>query len=1105
MKHLRPKFNSAFFTKRCSRITKVSILFMFLFVNVLSAATSYSQNTRLTLKMNNKALKDVFYEIEKSTEYIFFYNDEAVDVDKKVNVSVNNGTIYEVLDEVLDHNTSNYTVSDRQVIIYRNSNQNSINMNSTEIKEVLQTQHAVRGKVTDEKGVELIGVSIIEKGTTNGVVSDLEGNYSISVKSPNATLVFSYVSYEPTEVSVNGKNQVDVKLKEQTSELGEVVVVAYGTQRRNTVSGSLSTLKTDQITATAPTISAMLQGQVAGMNVNQTTGRPGEGGDIIIRGRGSISSTVSPLWVVDGVVGGTTSSLNPNDIESITVLKDGSATALYGSRGANGAIVVTTKSARLGENKIDASIKVGFTNLSRGKFKMMNSNELYEYTETLFKNSNEAPYSYFTPALKDNDTDWFDIATQTGMTTNYNVTYRTGTEKMRSYTSVDYYKEEGAVKGYEYERYTVRNNMTYKFNDRLNINTSIAGNYSNTSDKQRSLYAAFTYFPWDTPYNSLGEIKTGKEGTDISTEKSMSDYWFGRDQSNYLYDLQTYWLRKKGFGVDLAVGFDYTIMDGLVFESKNNFGYSNTIEKEYVDPKSQSGASDGGTIREKNSYTRNRYTNQLLRYNKNFDGIHEVSAFLGHEYSDNWVKFNELTGKGIPQGGGVPGVASEPKSINGDEYFNTKTEGYYFNANYTYDNKYFGQFSFRRDGSSKFGKDKRYGNFWTVGGGWNLHNEEFFKNEIVNMLRLRASYGVTGNTPGGTFYSIYLYDLNREYDLRPGAFPKQMGNREMSWETTKSTNVGIDTRFLDRIGLGVDFYIKNVSGLLYERKLSTLSGYEGVWLNEGRLQNMGLEVTLSPEIIKTKDWNWTINLNFAYNKNEIKSLADGKQLEINGNNIREVGYSLGTYYMREWGGVDIMTGNPTWIAMDEEGNKSWVLNSSDASERNLDKTRYPDFTGGIQSRLTYKDFTLAASFAFATGFYINHSGRETYDNDGAESNYNAMKLKEGWSRWEKPGDKATHPRPMLGGNAAAHRGSSRFLERGDFFKMKSLALSYNVPRKVLGNFGLHSAQIGFSADNLFTLTEFSGIDPEIAAAGQSYTASVYPLPRKYMFTLSLGF
>lgn len=1052
---------------------------------------------KVTINYQKVNLEKVFSEITKQTNLSFVYSQPAVDVNKTVSIDAKNMDVRDVLGKVLAGTDISYELSDGKIYLKAKSVASS---------QTTQSKHKVTGVVKDDTGEALVGVSVTERGTQNVVITDLDGRYTIHVADPNASIVFSYIGFGDLGEHVKGRSSINATLTMSSLGLEEVIVVAYGTQRRSTVSGSLTTVEPTKIISTAPTMSAMLQGQVAGMNVSVSSGSPGSGGDITIRGKGSISSGTSPLWVVDGIVGGTTSSLNPNDIETMTVLKDGSATALYGSRGANGVIVVTTKKAKMGENRIDVSAKVGVTNLSRGKFKMMDSNELYEYTDQMFKNSGMDPYPWFTPALMDNNTDWYDLVTQTALTTNYNVAYHAGKEKVRSYMAADYYNEEGTVKGSNYERFTLRNNVVYKFNDKLNINSSISGNYSNSSSrKSGSLYAAGTYLPWDTPYNSLGEIKTGREGQDIATGKPMSDYWFGRDASNYMHDSELNWSTSKTLGVDISLGFDYTIIDGLVFESTNNFGYSAYTSKGYTDPKSFGGLADGGTISNSNQYNRNRYTNQLLRYNKTFNRVHEVSAFLGHEYSDSWVRTNSLVGKGIPQGGEVAGVASEPKSVNGDEYFIEKIEGYYFNSNYTFDNRYFAQVSFRRDGSSKFGADKRYGNFWTVGGGWNMHNETFINRDIIDQLKIRASYGVTGNTPGNTFLSLYLYDLNREYDQKPGAFPRQMGNPKMSWETAKSTNIGVDMRFYDRIGLSVDYYIKNVSGLLYSRVLSTLSGYTNVWLNEGRLQNSGVEFTLSPEIIRTKDWNWTVDFNFAYNKNEIKSLADAKEREIAGNEIREVGYALGTYYTREWGGVDVMSGNPTWVKVGEDGTRTYVLNEAEANPQNLNITRYPDITGGAQTRLSYKDFTLSATFSYAAGFYINHFGRTTYDNDGAEAQYNSMKLKDGWSRWEKPGDHATHPKPMIGGNKAAHRESSRQLERGDFFKMKTLGLSYNIPQKLLSNIGIRSAQISFSADNIFTITNFSGTDPEVAVNGGSYDASAYPLPKKYMFSLSLGF
>lgn len=972
-----------------------------------------------------------------------------------------------------------------------------------------QSGHEVKGVVVDDMNEPLIGVSVLEVGTQNATITNLDGEYVLKVKSPDATIRFSYIGHGTVDEAVKGRTVINLTMASTDLGIDEVVVVAYGTQRKSTVSGSLTTVKADKMVATAPTVQDMLQGQVAGMNVSMKSGKPGSSeSQITIRGKGSISSTTTPLWVIDGVIG-SSASLNPNDIETLTVLKDGSATALYGSQGANGAILVTTKKAYLGENRIDVSIKAGVSTLSRGNFKMMNSSQLYDYTEQALNNTfkpEDVPYNWFTPALKDNDTNWWDIATQTALTTNYNVAYRTGTDKVRSYLSADYYNEEGTVKGREYERFTVRNNMTYKFNDRLNINYSFSGNYSNTTDNQYSLGSANTYLPWDTPYNSFGEVKTGKEGQAIETGKPMSDYWFGRDASNYLYDRPMNWSKGKSVGVDLMGGFDYTIIDGLVFKSTNNFGYSESTTESYTDPKSQGGKADGGSIYNYRSENQKRYTNQQLTYNRTFNRVHEVSAFLGYEYKDSRTKVHSLTGKSIPSGGDVIGTAAEMKEMTGDEYEPYKALAYYFNGNYTFDNKYFGQISARRDGSSQFGKDNRYGNFWSIGGGWNIHNEEFLQAEFIDQLRLRASFGKTGNTPGGAFSHLNLYDYNREYDNKVGAFPNQMANRNMTWETSHSTNLGLDVRLFDRLGFTFEYYIKNVNGLLYQAKLSTLSGYSGAWRNEGRLNNSGIEFTLSPEIIKTRDWNWTVDFNFAYNKNEIKELAEGKTQELaDGNTIREVGYPIGTYYLKEWGGVDRMTGNPLWIYLDDENNTNYVRTEAEANTRNLNKKSTPDITGGVQTRLTYKDFTLTASFMYAAGFYIYHYGRQYYDNDGAEIQYNSMLLKDGWSRWENPGDIATHPKPMVGGNKGAHSKSSRYLERGDYFKMKTLGISYNIPKTVLNSLKLRSATLGFSADNLFTITEFSGTDPELATSGSTYDTSAYPVPRKYMFSLTLGF
>lgn len=1060
----------------------------------------------MTIQMESATLKTLFELIEEQFDYTFLIRNNDIDLNEQVAFDLKSGSVEDILRNALKNQQADFTVSENRIIVYKTKAKNE-NANKTENTTLAVTQQTtkVSGVIVDAvNGEPIIGANVVVKGTTNGTSTDFDGNFSLDVPA-GATLVVSYIGYLNQEVPASGTN-LTIRLKEDTQALDEVVVVAYGTQRKSSITGAISTVNADKLkTITSPNVSSMLQGKVAGVSVSQSSGKPGEGANITIRGRGSISSTTTPLWVVDGVVGGLTSDLNPNDIETLTVLKDGSATALYGSRGANGVILVTTKNAKLGVNRIDVSVKLSSVEATKGSFDVMNAKELYEYTEAAFKNSTTGTaYSWFTPALLENDTDWWDIATQTALSQNYNLSYTTGTEKLKSYLSADYYDEEGTVKGYDYQRFTVRNNLNYTVNDRLSIKTKVSGSYSKTFDQQRSLYSALTYLPWDTPENSLGEIKTGKEGTDISSGKDMKDYWFGRDASNYLYDLQYNWSKSRRLAVDGTFALDYKIMDGLMFESTNNIGYRYYMSESYTDPNSQSGLSTNGSVYNYQDYTNNIYTNQLFRYTKTINEVHDLSAFLGYEYSENYTKLNSLKGTNIPIGGEVIGVATTPAEMSGDQY-SWKALGYYFNANYAFDNRYLFQFSFRRDGSSKFGKDNRYGNFFTVGGGWNLANEVFLKDsKIINELKLRASYGSTGNTPPSNFSHMGLYQINLNYNTRPAAFPFQMANRKMSWEKAYTTNIGVDARLFDRLGVSTEFYLKNTSGLLYSAKLSALSGYGSRWLNEGKMKNTGVEVTLSPEIIKTKDWNWSMDINLGYNKNEITELAGGKESEVSGNTIREVGYALGTYYMKEWAGVDPLDGTPRWFAVDEEGNKSIVKSEAEATLVRLDKRSLPDFTGGIHTSLSYKEFTLSASFTFASGFYIYHSGRQNYDNDGIEIQYNSMKLKKGWSRWEKPGDIATHPEVRSGGNNLSNAVSSRYLERGDFLKLRNLSLAYTVPNKILQATGFKSANVALSAENLFTLTEFSGVDPELGVNGNDVGAG-YSIPRRFSISINLGF
>jgi TonB-linked SusC/RagA family outer membrane protein len=955
--------------------------------------------------------------------------------------------------------------------------------------------HAVSGFVRTETGEPLIGASVIEKGSSNGAMTNADGSFSLTVSGPSSILAISFIGYTGKDVAVDGANYLNISLAEDETGLDEVIVVAYGTQKKSSVTGAIAVVSESALkTVTTPNVNAMLQGKVAGVQVLNSSGRPGEAAQIRIRGKGTLNSSVDPLWVVDGVVGGTGAQLNPNEIASISVLKDAAATALYGSRATNGVILVTTKGGRMGESKVEVSAKLGVAQQHLGSFELMNSQELYDYTSAMGKKDEAGLLKWFNEDLLKYDTDWFGLATQPALSQDYTVSYTVGNEKYRSFLSAGFYTEEGTVKGYEYNRYSLRSNTDYVANKRLTLKAKFAGSYWHDDNRQHEI--AMTYLPWDHPYNNDGSIRSGRE-----------EDWHGRDHSNYLYDKHLYWDRGKQLGVTANVGFDYKIADFLVFESNNSFGMTSRLTESYADPTALGAESYGGSIKASNSYDATRYTNQLLRFNKLFANAHDVGVFLGYEYSDSRNEKNSAEGHGIPKGGEVLDVAASPYAITGG-ISEWAMQSVYFNANYTYNDRYMAQLSYRVDGSSKFGKNSRYGGFYTVGAAWSLHNENFLKDvDFVNQLKLRASYGSIGNTPGsGEYGYMSVYTLSLMYNGVPTVFPSRLGNPDLTWEKCYETNIAVETRLFDRVSLSADFYDKNTSDLLYWVPLTSVTGYTGQFQNVGAVRNRGLEVVLSPDIIRTKDFLWTMDLNLSYNKSKIVKLYGytGKP-QVDGLKARIEGEPLDTWYLYDWAGVDPYTGDPNWYVRKEDGS---ILKATDdyaqASRVTLGSSN-PDLSGGLMSTASYKGLSLSVAFSFVSGNYIYNYAREFYDNDGAYYNYNSMKLKEGWTRWEKKGDYATHPKPVAGGNKLSNKTSSRYLEDGSFIKLNNLTLSYALPAKLLKVAGVKSAAVALSGENLLTLTKFSGPDAEIGAKENSPGTDLYPMPRRFSLGINISF
>ena len=974
---------------------------------------------------------------------------------------------------------------------------------------IVQQDNTCTGVVLDQNGESVIGASVVVKGTTNGGITGIDGDFIISNVKKGDVIVISFVGYAEQQIVWDGK-PMKVILKEDTETLDEVVVVGYGVQRKSSITGSIASVKSDKLkTVTTPSVANMLQGKVAGVVVTPTSGRPGAGVSIRVRGTGSLRGNTEPLWVIDGVVGDAMADLNPNDIESISILKDGSATALYGSRGANGVVQVVTKRATTGGSSFDASVKFGISQLQKGNLEMMNGAEYYDYLVTAYTNAGTLQdQQWLQPYLKEQNFDWWDFATQNALTQNYNIGYKYGNDRIKSYISADYYTEEGAIKGYDYDRFTLRVNTDYIVNDRLTLRAKLSTSYKETFNQQYGL-SHTSYTPWDTPYDSQGNVKIGTEGRPSKEDAATADprdYWYSDGSSNWLYNNRLNWGKSRSNAMDIGVGFDYKIFDWLTFVSNNKVGLSNSYGENYYDPMAVGQESLQGTIYNSNSNVRTIYTSQLLRFLKTFNDVHEINAYLGYDYDE--YRYYSMTGQASQMFQGneiLNGGVANPKV--GGTKVEKKNAAYYFNGNYSYDNKYLFQVMFRVDGSSQFGSNKRWAPFWSVGGGWSMHKEEFMSNlKWVNELKPRISYGISGNLPDGAYEWATMLASTTQYGSKVGLYSNYLGNPDLSWEETATLDFGLDVRLFDRLSIVFDYYHKDVKNLIYLKHLPAVTGYNRQTANNGKMTNQGFEVTVTPEIIRTKDLYWDVSFNLGYNKNEITYLPDGDELT---SQATAVGYTYRNWYLREWAGVDSQTGTPLWFKVDEEGNKTVTGDYNQATRVLLDEVPTPKFNGAISTNLTWKGFTLNANFTFATGAKIYNGQRAgALDRDCGRNSQPPMKLKDGWSRWEKPGDIATHPQLIDGGNNGADRESTRYLENGDYFKLKSLSLAYSFPKRWLEPLGVKSANLSVGGENLFTITSFSGQDPEILYSSD-YNGSAgsfgYPTVRRFTLGLSVQF
>lgn len=976
---------------------------------------------------------------------------------------------------------------------------------------VQQQDQKLKGQVIDATtGEPVIGVNVLVKGSTNGTITDIDGKYQLNAPA-GAILQISFIGYKTVEIAATTSEQT-IKLHEDTETLDEVVVVGYGVQKKESLTGAMSTLKENRLKdVTTPTVENMLNGKVSGVYVAPGSGQPGSNGAVQIRGRATLSGSTSPLWVIDGViVGEDPGVLNPSDIENMTILKDAASTAIYGSQGANGVIIVTTKMGKSEKMKINASVKLGVSTMTNGKMEVMNGAELYDYYAS-FPNQEDIKFSRWNPELRNANFDWGELASQAGFTQDYNISLSGGNEKMSSYFSLGYYSEEGTVKGYKYDRYSFRYRSNYKPFSWLTIKPNISGSMKNTDDSQYDYTAKYTMFPWDSPYDEDGNLVPDRYSG-----------WVDSSDLNYLnsisYGNHT---ARKTYEFSGNFDFDIKITDWLTFTSVNNYRWTGYFQSTYTDPRTDSASGVQGRVEEEQTNNIQRYTNQYLTFNKIF-GKHSVQALLAYEFMDTSAKVINAKGTGIVSGFEVLDATATPEEVGGNLTEWAK-QSVFAKANYTYDNRYLAEVSLRRDGASNFGDDKKYGNFFSISAGWNINREKWFKADWVDVLKLRASYGSVGNIPYSKYPQYGLYSVSSNYNGIPAILISQVGNKDLTWEQTYTAGVGIDANFFNnRLRFVFDYYNKYTSNILYQVPVSGLTGITSRWQNVGEMRNSGIEITIGGDIIRTKDWLWSLDLNMGYNKNKLEKLygddpnmmiigGGGNDTSIAGaaEKVLKVGYSTDRYYLREWAGVDPKNGAPLWYKNDGSGETT--SNYSEAKQVMTEATS-PKLFGGFNTSLTWKNIDLNASFGFSLGGKIYNYSRQEYDSDGAYTDRNQMKLIDGWSRWEKEGDIATHPAASYGNKSNSNKASTRYLEDGDYLKLRSLSIGYNLN---LSKYYIQNMRIYFTAENVFTLTGFSGIDPEVPAYYDETTgtyksigtagANLYPSTRKFMFGINLTF
>ena len=1097
--------------------------FRLLFLTVvLSAVCATASAQRVTLDMQNAKLEKVLGQITQQTGLVFNYTRPTINPDKRVSVSVKQAELESVLRQLVDADGIVYEIKDGKVYLADRKG----GVNPPPALSAARQRYA--GRIVDAAGNPVVGASVVIRGSTTGVSSDIDGRFAIEARE-GEVLSVSFVGYTPQTITLGAKTMLTLTLREDTSELEEVVVVGYGTQRRSLVTSAISKVQMNESNmrqVASPT--QLLSGRVAGVTTSTGSGNLGSGERMVIRGSSSLSAGNEPLYVIDGIPITNTNAnlvdfgedmsslatLNISDIESIEVLKDAASAAIYGSRANNGVIVITTKSGKEGKSEVHLNFNTGVTRFANvGKIKMADSglyvrdfnegvdnyNRQYGYKpgDSGFKKHIQNPFGTLP------DTDWMDLILQTGTFYNGDVSFSGGNVKTRYYVGANYNHQTGVIRTNKMEKMNFKVKISHEFTPWLEVGANVSGNYiknhqipganSGTTIIGRSIQQR----PFDRPYKPNGDYYVG--GTDELVFHNPMQ----------ILDEETAYIENMRYLGNFYATFKYK--DKFAFKSSVNTDITQIYDYTYYNENHPYGKGVGRIV-DYNRTIKNILVENFATYNDKF-GDFSLSAMLGHSFQKVTTRSAKLDGSGFPSPSfDVVGVASSLDAYSGS-LSNYAMESYFGRATFSYKDRYVLTATLRTDGSSKFARDNRWGWFPSVSLGWNISKENFMKDSDTE-LKFRVSYGKTGNQEGiGSYAYQALMSGGYNYGNGSGIAVSTFGNRDLTWEKADQFDAGFDiTLFKGRVNIMADAYYKKTKDLLYSTPIHSTTGVTSIISNIGSMRNIGAELTINTHF-NFGPLSWLSQFNIATNRNKLTELlGDDKPISIGANRALQVGKEVGAFYLFIMDGIyqydgevpaeqyaqGIRAGDVKWRDVDDNN----LINDND---RQVIGSSNPYFSGGWNNTFRYKGVSLDVFFTYMYGNDVYAAWKINTSKLGHK---NGVLAEEARNRWTGPGSTDLHPR-SVSGDTNNTRNSDRWLEDGSFLRLRSLTLSYTFPEKISRRLAMKSLRVYFQGDNLWLATRYSGWDPEVSNNLDPRFMGVdnfsVPQPRMFCFGLNVTF